>query len=60
MRQFDLNIEDMLSHWEPEHALRELIANALDEQILSKTDDINIEILKHGPLERRARDSDAG
>jgi hypothetical protein len=46
MRQFDLNIEEMLSHWEPEHALRELIANALDEQALSHTDDIKIEILE--------------
>lgn len=39
---FDLNIEKMLEHWEAEHALREIIANALDEQILTKTKPIKI------------------
>jgi hypothetical protein len=39
---FDLNIERVLEHWEVHHALRELIANALDEQVLSGTEDIEI------------------
>lgn len=39
---FDLNIEQVLEHWEPEHALREIIANALDEQILTKTKPIEV------------------
>ena len=28
---FDLNIEKVLDHWGVEHAIREIIANALDE-----------------------------
>ncbi|MGF6352877.1 hypothetical protein ABIE27_000773 [Paenibacillus sp. 4624] len=36
-RQFDLNIEKVLEHWTPAYALRELIANAFDEHLLSKT-----------------------
>ncbi len=43
---FDLNIEEVLDHWEVEHAIREIIANALDEQILSGTADV--EILEQG------------
>ena len=39
---FDLNIEQVLEHWEPEHAVREIIANALDEQILTKSKEIEI------------------
>ena len=39
---FDLNIEEVLEHWEVEHALREMIANALDEQLLSNTRDVEI------------------
>lgn len=42
MKKFDLNIEKILENWEPFHAVRELIANALDEQILTKTDNIEI------------------
>lgn len=41
-RFFDLNIKQILEGWGIEHAIRELIANALDEQILSKTADIQI------------------
>lgn len=41
-RLFDLNIEEVLDHWEVEHAIRELIANALDEQLLTETADIDI------------------
>lgn len=36
-RAFDLNVEEVLENWETEHALREVIANALDEQVLSNT-----------------------
>lgn len=42
MKQFDLNIEQVLEDWEVHHALREIIANALDEQVLSATTDIAI------------------
>ena len=42
MKKFDLNIEEVLENWEEYHALREIIANALDEQILTKTKDIEI------------------
>jgi hypothetical protein len=42
-RYFDLNVEKILDGWEPRHAIRELIANALDEQVLSRTADIRIE-----------------
>lgn len=42
MRTFDLNIEKILEAWEPYHAVREIIANALDEQLLSETKDIAI------------------
>ena len=42
MREFDLNIEQILESWEVYHAVREIIANALDEQILSQTQDIQI------------------
>lgn len=37
VRQFDLNIEKVLEHWTPAYALRELIANAFDEHMLTKT-----------------------
>src|SRR5438045_1313884 len=42
IRQFDLNIERVLEHWTMPHALREIIANALDEQALTKTVDPQI------------------
>ena len=41
-RAFDLNIEEVLENWEVEHAIREVIANALDEQVLSRTAEIEI------------------
>ena len=41
-RLFDLNIEEVLDNWEIEHALREVIANALDEQTLSESAEIRI------------------
>ena len=42
MKQFDLNIEKILENWEPHHAIREIIANALDEQIITNTKEIEI------------------
>ncbi len=36
-RAFDLNVGTVLEHWTPEFALREIIANALDESILTDT-----------------------
>lgn len=41
-KMFDLNIEEVLENWEIEHGLREIIANALDEQLISNTADIQI------------------
>jgi hypothetical protein len=41
-RLFDLNIEKILEAWEDAHAVRELISNALDEQLLSGTSDVEI------------------
>lgn len=41
-RGFDLNIQKVLENWEPYHALREIIANALDEQLLTNTKSIEI------------------
>jgi hypothetical protein len=41
-RAFDLNIEEVLENWEVEHAIREVIANALDEQVLTGTREIDI------------------
>lgn len=42
MKEFDLNIEKILENWEVYHAIREIIANALDEQKLTNTKDIAI------------------
>ena len=39
---FDLNIDTILEHWSVAHALRELIANAIDETILTKAADFQI------------------
>ena len=41
-RLFDLNIEEVLKNWEIHHAIREIISNALDEQLISKSDEIKI------------------
>ena len=41
-RLFDLNIEKVLEDWEVYHAVREVIANALDEQLLTTTKEIEI------------------
>ncbi len=42
MKRFDLNIEKILENWDMHHAIREIIANALDEQLLTKTKDVEI------------------
>jgi hypothetical protein len=42
IRKFDLNIEKILEGWEVRHAIREVIANALDEQALTDTPDVRI------------------
>lgn len=42
IRRFDLNIDEVLESWEPAHAIRELISNALDEQTLTHTPAIQI------------------
>lgn len=47
MKKFDLNIEKILENWDTSHAIREIIANALDEQLLTKTPEV--EITKQGP-----------
>lgn len=41
-RYFDLNIEQVLENWEVYHAVREIIANALDETILTNTSSVDI------------------
>ena len=42
MKKFDLNIETILDNWCVYHAIRELIANAIDEQLLSNSKPIEI------------------
>lgn len=41
-KSFDLNIEKILESWQVRHAVREVIANALDEQQLSGTREVVI------------------
>jgi len=42
MRRFDLNMEEVLEDWQVYHAIREIIANAIDEQVLTGTKEIEI------------------
>ena len=42
IKKFDLNIEKILEDWKIYDALREIIANALDEQMLIKIKDFEI------------------
>lgn len=53
-RPFDLNIEEVLEHWHVPEALRELIANALDEHALTGTREP--EIVEMRPGHWRIRD----
>lgn len=41
-REFDLNVVKILEHWTVPHAIREFIANALDEVALIDSDDPQI------------------
>ena len=41
-------MEEVLENWEPYHAIREIISNALDEQLISDTAEIVIEESKDG------------
>ncbi len=45
---FDLNVEKILDHWGVPEAVREVIANALDEQALTHTDEPQIVKRKDG------------
>jgi hypothetical protein len=45
---FDLNIERVLEGWDVSHAVRELIANALDEQALTETASVEIARVARG------------
>ncbi len=49
IRLFDLNVEKILEAWDNAHAVRELIANALDEQVLSGTQEVEIYKEPQGP-----------
>ena len=42
MRKFDLNVEKVLEDWETADAVREIISNAIDEEILSGSAKIRI------------------
>lgn len=42
MKTFDLNIEEILENWEVYHAIREVIANALDETTLREAKEVEI------------------
>lgn len=49
MKKFDLNIEKILENWDIHHGIREIISNAIDEQILSKCQqDLQIYLDSHG------------
>lgn len=58
MKKFDLNIDRMLENWDAFHAIREIIANALDEQILTGTREITIS--RHGDGQWCIRDFGRG
>ena len=48
MKNFDLNIDKILENWELPDAIRELIANAIDESIITSTQAPNIYRDEHG------------
>lgn len=41
-KKFDLNVDKILENWQVHHALREVIANAIDEQLLTDTSEPEI------------------
>lgn len=55
---FDLNTEEILENWEAEHAIREIISNALDEQFLSRS--AEIELFKDSSGDWHVRDFGRG
>lgn len=57
-KMFDLNIEEILADWEPYHAVREVIANALDENMLSRS--MKIDIFKDSEGKWHIRDYGRG
>jgi hypothetical protein len=57
-RDFDLNIEKVLEGWSLSHAVREIIANALDERALTGTAPVEITRIKRGTW--RVRDFGRG
>lgn len=48
MKNFDLNIDKILENWETFHAIRELIANAIDEHVLTNTPKPEISLDENG------------
>ncbi len=42
-RLFDLNIDKFLEHWGPRGSVREIIANALDEQAFTRTRQVEVQ-----------------
>ena len=48
VKGFDLNIEKILENWRNYHTIRGVIANALDEQVLTNTRNIEIKQAKDG------------
>jgi len=50
---FDLNIEEVLEHWPVSHAVREVLANALDEHHLTGTAEPTVTKLAEGRWEVR-------
>lgn len=59
MKKFDLNIEEILEDWEIRHAVREIIANAIDEELISKSKR-QIEIFKDDKKNWHIRDYGRG
>jgi len=57
-RRFDLNVDRVLEDWEIAHAVREIIANALDERNLTQTQEVVIE--QTGPNQWHIRDFGRG
>ena len=47
-KYFDLNIDKILENWEIAHGIRELIANAVDESILTNSQRPEIKKIGHG------------
>jgi len=57
-RKFDLNIEKILEDWEICNAIREVVANAIDEELLTKSQ--AIQIIKDGNRNWHIRDFGRG